>query len=150
MIVTYNKIPLYTYIKDKKAGDVVGQEVGDVWFVVSPDGKAVGMSSNETSATATPAATMAAGSTPAATTAAREATINVATDAKLGKILVDGNGMTLYVFTKDGPNQSTCAGNCAKNWPALKTMGHPTLGDGVDASVSRHGGASGRLDDRHL
>jgi predicted lipoprotein with Yx(FWY)xxD motif len=126
MIVTYNKMPLYTFIKDKQAGDVAGQGVGEVWFVVSPDGQAVQTSSNETSTTATPAATTAAGG---------EATINVATDAKLGKILVDGNGMTLYMFTKDGPSQSTCTGKCLQNWPALKTMGHPTLGEGVDASL---------------
>ena len=44
MIVTYNKMPLYTFIKDTKAGDVAGQGVGSVWFVVSPDGKAVGKS----------------------------------------------------------------------------------------------------------
>lgn len=64
-----------------------------------------------------------------------EATINVADNPKLGKILVDGNGMTLYMYTKDGPNQSTCSGQCAKAWPPLLTQGHPTLGEGVDASL---------------
>ena len=37
---------------------------------------------------------------PAATTPP-EAVINVATDAKLGKILIGANGMTLYMYTKD-------------------------------------------------
>ena len=32
-----------------------------------------------------------------------EATINVATDSTLGQILVDGKGMTLYMFTVDDP-----------------------------------------------
>jgi len=41
-IVTYNHMPLYYYVKDTKAGDVTGQNVGNVWFVVSPDGKSVG------------------------------------------------------------------------------------------------------------
>jgi len=42
MIVTYNGMPLYYWVNDKAAGDVTGQNVGGVWFVVSPDGKAVG------------------------------------------------------------------------------------------------------------
>jgi predicted lipoprotein with Yx(FWY)xxD motif len=39
--VTYNGWPLYYYAKDKQAGDVNGQKVGGVWFVVSPSGDAV-------------------------------------------------------------------------------------------------------------
>jgi len=38
MQVTYNGWPLYYYIKDAQAGDLVGQGVGDVWFVLAPDG----------------------------------------------------------------------------------------------------------------
>lgn len=34
--VTYNDIPLYHYVKDTAAGDVFGQEVGDVWYIVPP------------------------------------------------------------------------------------------------------------------
>jgi predicted lipoprotein with Yx(FWY)xxD motif len=36
--VTVNGLPIYLYAKDTKAGDVVGQAVGDVWWVVAPDG----------------------------------------------------------------------------------------------------------------
>lgn len=36
MQVTYNGQPLYYYIKDKNPGDVTGQNVGGVWFVVHP------------------------------------------------------------------------------------------------------------------
>jgi predicted lipoprotein with Yx(FWY)xxD motif len=39
--VTVNGMPLYTYAKDTKAGDVVGQAVGDGWWVVSADGKKI-------------------------------------------------------------------------------------------------------------
>ncbi len=42
MIVTYNGMPLYYWVNDKAAGDVTGQNVGEVWFVVAPDGKPVG------------------------------------------------------------------------------------------------------------
>jgi predicted lipoprotein with Yx(FWY)xxD motif len=39
--VTYNGWPLYYYAKDKAPGDVVGQKVGGVWFVVSAAGDKV-------------------------------------------------------------------------------------------------------------
>jgi len=45
-------------------------------------------------------------------------TVAVAT-SKLGDILVDGDGRTLYAFTKDKGGQSACSGQCATNWPAL-------------------------------
>jgi predicted lipoprotein with Yx(FWY)xxD motif len=34
--VTYKGSPLYYYVKDAKPGDVTGQGVGGVWFVVKP------------------------------------------------------------------------------------------------------------------
>jgi predicted lipoprotein with Yx(FWY)xxD motif len=34
--VTYNDIPLYTWINDEQPGDTTGQGVGDVWYVVPP------------------------------------------------------------------------------------------------------------------
>lgn len=49
----------------------------------------------------------------------------------LGKILVAGNGKTLYMFAKDDPSESYCNGNCAKFWPPLLTSGKPTAGPGV-------------------
>ena len=39
--VTYNGWPLYYYEKDQAPGDVTGQDVGDVWFVVSATGEQV-------------------------------------------------------------------------------------------------------------
>jgi predicted lipoprotein with Yx(FWY)xxD motif len=36
------------------------------------------------------------------------------------KVLTDENGMTLYVFDKDGKNKSNCYDNCAKAWPPYK------------------------------
>ena len=36
--VTYNGWPLYYWFRDAKPGDVLGQWVGNVWFVMSPDG----------------------------------------------------------------------------------------------------------------
>jgi predicted lipoprotein with Yx(FWY)xxD motif len=42
-------------------------------------------------------------------------------DTPKGKALVDGKGMTLYVFDKDKdmPGKSACNGPCAENWPVL-------------------------------
>lgn len=47
MQVTYGGWPLYYFASDMRAGDVTGQGVGDVWFVVTPDGTAVNTSSSE-------------------------------------------------------------------------------------------------------
>jgi predicted lipoprotein with Yx(FWY)xxD motif len=47
------------------------------------------------------------------------AIVMVAENAKLGKILVDAKGMTLYLFDKDAKDKSNCSGDCLKNWPAL-------------------------------
>ena len=37
----------------------------------------------------------------------------------LGEVLVDGEGMTLYMFDDDSPGESTCYDDCAANWPPL-------------------------------
>jgi predicted lipoprotein with Yx(FWY)xxD motif len=70
-----------------------------------------------------------------ATTAAQETsgtTVAVA-NSRLGDILVDGEGRTLYAFTKDQGDQSACGGECASNWPAL--TGTATAGTGAQASL---------------
>ncbi len=40
-------------------------------------------------------------------------------DTSLGAVFVDDNGMTLYVFDKDGKGISNCYDQCATNWPPL-------------------------------
>jgi predicted lipoprotein with Yx(FWY)xxD motif len=39
--VTYGGWPLYFFAADAAAGDVAGQGVNDVWFVIAPDGTAI-------------------------------------------------------------------------------------------------------------
>lgn len=39
--VTYNGWPLYTYVRDEEPGDMNGQGVGDLLYVVSPSGEPV-------------------------------------------------------------------------------------------------------------
>jgi predicted lipoprotein with Yx(FWY)xxD motif len=79
--------------------------------------------------------TSESGSQPAAVPAQSGATaVNLNSNSQFGSILVDGKGMTLYLFTKDTPNTSNCYDKCATAWPPLLTTGSPTAGDGIDAS----------------
>jgi predicted lipoprotein with Yx(FWY)xxD motif len=61
-----------------------------------------------------------------------DATIAVKSTS-LGRILVDGRGMTLYLFEKDTGTTSTCNGSCADFWPPVTTTGEPKAGQGVMA-----------------
>lgn len=61
-----------------------------------------------------------------------EATLMVA-DSGLGQILVDGEGMTVYLFTNDSPGVSTCEGDCLTAWPPVP--GPLTGGEGVDEAL---------------
>jgi predicted lipoprotein with Yx(FWY)xxD motif len=56
-------------------------------------------------------------------------------DTKLGKILTDANGRTLYAFTVDKGGKSACYQQCAKAWPALTPKGEPTVGEGLRSSL---------------
>jgi predicted lipoprotein with Yx(FWY)xxD motif len=67
--------------------------------------------------------------------AAATATVSVGMNAKLGQILVDGNGRTLYLFEADKASSSTCYGACATYWPPLLTSGAPMAGAGVNAPL---------------
>lgn len=53
---------------------------------------------------------------------ATKAFLTVRTDAKLGKYLANGDGMTLYVYAKDAAGVSNCSGTCATNWPPLPVL----------------------------
>ena len=53
---------------------------------------------------------------------------------KLGNVLVDAEGRTLYLFEADKGPMSACGGACASVWPPLTTTGKPTAGPGVTAS----------------
>jgi len=74
------------------------------------------------------------GPTSTAGGASSVATVSAASTS-LGMILVDGSGRTLYLFEKDQPNQSACAGACAAAWPVDQTSGTPKAGSGVTASM---------------
>lgn len=54
---------------------------------------------------------------------------------RLGQILVDSRGITLYDFVEDKGKTSVCYGACAALWPPLLTHGKPVAGSGVRASL---------------
>jgi predicted lipoprotein with Yx(FWY)xxD motif len=45
--------------------------------------------------------------------------------SKLGKILVDAQGRTLYLFEADKAGRSACDGACASAWPPYLSSGAP-------------------------
>jgi predicted lipoprotein with Yx(FWY)xxD motif len=72
----------------------------------------------------------------ATTTAPAEAATVAVASSGLGDILVDSEGLTLYIFDNDmTAGQSSCNDACADAWPPLMASGAPTYGEGLDASM---------------
>jgi predicted lipoprotein with Yx(FWY)xxD motif len=67
-------------------------------------------------------------------TAASGARVTVA-NTKLGRILVDSKGITLYDFPPDKGTRSVCYGACAALWPPLITHGKPVAGRGIRTAL---------------
>ena len=98
--------------------------------------------------TPAPTATSAPANTPSPTRAAPTATptpvspapgvaakVDVRSDADYGDILVDGDGLTLYIFDRDTEGVSNCAGGCLAAWPPLLTEEAPETGENVGADI---------------
>jgi len=92
--LTYDGAPLYTFAKDANPGDINGQGVGGVWWIV------VAPTAAKSTAPAAAPATSLVKTAPA-------------------QILVTAQGMALYVYAPDKKNQSVCYTTCAKFWPPL-------------------------------
>jgi predicted lipoprotein with Yx(FWY)xxD motif len=110
--VTYDGRPLYYFAKDTAAGDVKGQDVGEIWFVAAVDG----------SVPAAPDYPIALGTGDAAT------------------FLTGEDGKTLYFFSKDTtPGVSTCTSDCLVDWPPFDNGGRDvfTAGDGVTGVIGQ-------------
>lgn len=52
----------------------------------------------------------------------------------VGTVLVDQDGLTVYLFTNDTGSKSTCTGSCASTWPAVISDGQPSVSGGADDS----------------
>jgi predicted lipoprotein with Yx(FWY)xxD motif len=50
---------------------------------------------------------------------------------KLGPIVVNGHGYTLYLFLKDQHGRSVCFDACARIWPPVIASGTPRVGPGI-------------------
>lgn len=68
------------------------------------------------------------------TTAAADATISL-DSTSLGDVIVDAEGMTLYAFTPDSADASTCNDACADTWPPVADDGDVTVGEGLDEDL---------------
>lgn len=53
----------------------------------------------------------------------------------LGDVVVDADGLTLYILTSDTASQSTCGGGCASTWPPLLANGEVVAGASLDSSL---------------
>jgi uncharacterized surface protein with fasciclin (FAS1) repeats len=58
--------------------------------------------------------------------------VKVSEHQKLGKIITDTNGMTLYFLSRDAKDFSNCTGTCLENWPIFYNPGLP-VGEGLNA-----------------
>jgi predicted lipoprotein with Yx(FWY)xxD motif len=117
--LTYNDIPLYYFAADKAAGDTAGQGVGGVWFVVSL-GSALGP--------------YAPG--PGKGTPAPGSTVKIGFTEELGPFLIDSEGKTLYLFTKDTKaGESACYDKCATSWPAVPAATEMLLPTGIQGTL---------------
>ena len=72
--------------------------------------------------------------------------LKIVLDPKLGEIIADRNGRTLYDFPIDKGTASVCYGACASLWPPLTTSSKPVAGPGVKSALigtsKRHDGST--------
>jgi predicted lipoprotein with Yx(FWY)xxD motif len=60
--------------------------------------------------------------------------LTVASAPKVGPVLVDPEGFTVYDFHKDKGTTSSCYGACEQAWPPVTTEGAPQTGEGAMSS----------------
>ncbi|MEE4540496.1 hypothetical protein V2S66_00760 [Streptomyces sp. V4-01] len=100
-------------------------------------------SSSGSSTTGSSASAASSGAAADATTAAAaassapgQATVATKSSGKLGTILVNAKGRTLYLFVADKKkNESTCTGGCAVAWPPVLSTGTAKAGTGADQKL---------------
>jgi predicted lipoprotein with Yx(FWY)xxD motif len=68
---------------------------------------------------------------------AESAPVLATADSDFGTIVVDGEGMTAYMFDNDtqGSGESSCSGDCLAAWPAIVAESDSPAVDGVDGEV---------------
>jgi predicted lipoprotein with Yx(FWY)xxD motif len=58
-----------------------------------------------------------------------------AASARLGQIVVDRSGRTVYLFEADKTRDSTCYKACARAWPPVIATGAPRADNGVSSAL---------------
>ncbi|WP_079193970.1 SCO0930 family lipoprotein [Streptomyces sp. CB02923] len=108
--LTISGWPAYRYAKDTAPGDTKGHGVGGTWNAFAPDGKKA--------------------------TAGAATDVSVFDQPKLGKLLVDKEGRTVYRFTKDSawPMRFGCNGACLDTWKPVGPADKSKL-EGVPAKL---------------
>jgi predicted lipoprotein with Yx(FWY)xxD motif len=89
-----------------------------------------GSSSSSAKDDPAPASARAASVPTAGSAAARGPKVKVV-DSDYGRILADGRGRALYLFTADKGKVSTCSGDCATAWPPHIVKSKPTAVSGA-------------------
>jgi predicted lipoprotein with Yx(FWY)xxD motif len=56
-------------------------------------------------------------------------------NSRYGRMLFDGKGRALYLFTRERTSRSRCYGDCASAWPPFLTRGKPRARSGVKSSL---------------
>ncbi|OII59798.1 hypothetical protein BJP40_12705 [Streptomyces sp. CC53] len=137
--LTVDGWPMYRYAKDAEPGDVEGHGVGGTWYAAAPDGGKAdpgkktggkeeaggeGGAAEEEAGDGGYGDGAAEGGGKGGGEEAEQSDrpgLSVRKDPKLGEIIVDRNGMTVYRFTKDSawPMKTACTGACLEKWPAV-------------------------------
>lgn len=111
-----------------------GYKAADYGAAAAPDAKAAGNvveAQPTATATAAPAGDLGGADSKAPTLSDAEITTSLTakTVPRMGSVVVDNNGWTLYRFDKDkaNPSESTCNDKCAKIWPPALTDSTPEL-----------------------
>lgn len=111
MQLAYKGRPLYYYAPvtngtntPEAAGDILGEGVGNNWFVAKPDytitltnAQLVGADGNK-----------------------YDSNLVMITGNSKTRYLTDSRGITLYAFTNDKLNTNNCTGGCAGVWPVYE------------------------------
>jgi len=87
-------------------------------------------------ASAAPSAAPVVAASPSASPAAASGTAIAVGSTRIGQVLVDSNGLTVYLFAADKGTTSACnSASCVQYWPPVLTKGAPQAGAGVNPSL---------------
>ena len=123
--------PLYYFAGDAAPGDVNGQEVEGVWFVVTAEGDLIG--AEEAMLTDAGESGASPGGDRVYDYDTEDAKGVAVAETEVGPTLVDADGLTLYGFTRDSATSSACSGPCAESWPPVS--GDTAVSPELDASL---------------